>query len=1036
VLAIIGALGAALPQVAAAQKPESFSPEAYFDTESTADDLKVADVNGDGHLDVVVLDSGAGKLFTYPGNGDGTFQPRIGSTLGVTHPAAFALGDVNGDGRLDAVVADDAGAAIVAFPGAGDGTFVPAAPKSVLASPNDVELADVNVDGYLDAVFTSANAVTVVYGNGDGTFGSVLSLGQTHNPDKVLLPDLNGDGWPDLVLREKGLSTSSLGIVRSSGPGTFSPTQWVDFAGQLFDIAVGETDGDGHPDLAVSVPAVGGGVFKLVNDGAGGFPYLTGIASVPQQPVLAVHIADADGDGDGDFVVLYDHVAMIGITDLYAQQAPTAATSRAVSTLEIGDFNGDGIVDLAATVTSPGAFGVWLTQAVPPVTAIALAPAAPDGTNGWYRTPVHVTVSATDNAGGSGVALTSCSLDPAAPPASLGDLEYPCALRNAGADVAGDGVHTVYAASMDQAGNVEALTSATLRVDRTAPVVTCPATPPSFVRFTTAPVVADVSDPVSGPLTATASATADTSAGGTQSVLVTGFDMAGNSTQVSCSYIVTGLPGDRDGDDMRDEDEEKFGLDPDSADGESGAAGDPDGDGLTNIQELNGTPQSHPRGFYAQQFAEGSTGFFETAIGIFNAGGAPAHVFATLLPEAGGAASIESRAFTLAPHARTTLDVNKEMGASTAGLGVATRIESDQPVAAMRDMRWREAGGAAYGSTLERGADSASTRWYFAEGATGAFSMYLLLSNPGATEAHVTIDALPESGEPLSSTVTLPAFARKTIDMKSVPGLSAASFSSIVSSDVPIVAERAMYAGFGPRVFDAGTGGLGMTALDTSWTFAEGATGFFHAFLLLGNPGGQDAQVTVRYAFPDGTWIDKAHLVPARARRTIDAAAEDASLAVATFSMRVTSDRPVMAERAMWWGTPWYEGGVSPGTAETGTVWAIGEGREGGADLDSTFVLVSNASADAGSVSVTVVDDQGASQSRTYALAGGARMTLRISDEFAGMQGTRFSVLVESVDGDGSAVPIVVECARYQSGGGRFGEGGGAALATRIRRIG
>lgn len=136
----------------------------------------------------------------------------------------------------------------------------------------------------------------------------------------------------------------------------------------------------------------------------------------------------------------------------------------------------------------------------------------------------------------------------------------------------------------------------------------------------------------------------------------------------------------------------------------------------------------------------------------------------------------------------------------------------------------------------------------------------------------------------------------------------------------------------------------------------------------------------------------------------------------------------------MWWGRPWYEGDVSQGSTETGTVWAVGEGAEGGAADESTFLLVSNAAADPGRVRVTVVFDSGESVPREYPLIASARRTIRILDDFPLAADRRFSVLVESLPEEpAAAVPLTVEVARYQSASGRFGEGGGAALATRIR---
>jgi len=87
-----------------------------------------------------------------------------------------------------------------------------------------------------------------------------------------------------------------------------------------------------------------------------------------------------------------------------------------------------------------------------PTTTIALSPPAPNGSNGWYRTPVGVAVTATDNPGGVGVYQTRCVLDPATPPASFDALpDGDCHLTS----VSAVGEHTIYAASEDRNNNVE-----------------------------------------------------------------------------------------------------------------------------------------------------------------------------------------------------------------------------------------------------------------------------------------------------------------------------------------------------------------------------------------------------------------------------------------------------------------------------------------------------------------------------------------------------------------------------------------------------
>jgi hypothetical protein len=103
-----------------------------------------------------------------------------------------------------------------------------------------------------------------------------------------------------------------------------------------------------------------------------------------------------------------------------------------------------------------------------PATTITLDPANPD-VNGWYVFAVKATVSATDHSG-TGIAQTRCVLDPANPPASFYDLPAgPCPYLAPGAYITSEGVHTLYAGTLDNVG-VTDLVSQTFKIDKTAPV--------------------------------------------------------------------------------------------------------------------------------------------------------------------------------------------------------------------------------------------------------------------------------------------------------------------------------------------------------------------------------------------------------------------------------------------------------------------------------------------------------------------------------------------------------------------------------------
>jgi hypothetical protein len=174
----------------------------------------------------------------------------------------------------------------------------------------------------------------------------------------------------------------------------------------------------------------------------------------------------------------------------------------------------------------------------PPVTTVALSPAAPDGKRGWYRSPVHASVSARSLVGT--VAETRCRLDGGVP-AAFGALPGACPFAGAGGDIAGDGRHLLFAASVTDAGQAEVPGATEVAIDRTAPRLTCARTAPAFVQGSTgAAVTATVRDATSGPLSQTVSARAAVATPGQKQVGLTGFDQAGNSASIRCGYRVLG----------------------------------------------------------------------------------------------------------------------------------------------------------------------------------------------------------------------------------------------------------------------------------------------------------------------------------------------------------------------------------------------------------------------------------------------------------------------------------------------------------------
>lgn len=169
---------------------------------------------------------------------------------------------------------------------------------------------------------------------------------------------------------------------------------------------------------------------------------------------------------------------------------------------------------------------------IPPTTAIALSPAAPNGQRGWYVTKVHATVTATN------AAQTRCQIDPAVAPPVIDVIPASCTLTGAGADITSPGPHTIFAASKNAAGDAEAPVGATLQIDTTPPTLTCSGAPRFALGARGASVTARVSDAGSGPATPAATAAVATTAVGRHLVTVVGADLAGNVGHVRCPYAV------------------------------------------------------------------------------------------------------------------------------------------------------------------------------------------------------------------------------------------------------------------------------------------------------------------------------------------------------------------------------------------------------------------------------------------------------------------------------------------------------------------
>ncbi|MDB4979997.1 MAG: hypothetical protein JWM82_749 [Myxococcales bacterium] len=365
-------------------------------------DVAIADVNGDGFLDIVF--AVASQLAVLQGHGDGTFSDPQAPIASVANPSAMVAGDFNGDGYADIAVAAEPDATTLVFLGSKDGLVAGAQyPFGAVA----MVVADMNGDGYPDLALSRSRPVTVLHGNGDGTFSDVQSFDTGGTITRIAAADFNGDGRLDFAF----VSPNNTGLFLSfqTAAGGFGTTVNVTVPpgfDSFVDVATVDLDGNGTADV-VTVPATvflgrGDGTFSSVEtmsvfgdsvalgdlngDGvtdaafasqsspAGLMPVMFGVGGgkfrVPLERDNTVFsgpifVVDVDHDGAND--VVSNGGAMLkvarGAGDGTLGQASNqpALPAPYARTFVTGDVNDDGNVDIVASADDPTSSLVWIS---------------------------------------------------------------------------------------------------------------------------------------------------------------------------------------------------------------------------------------------------------------------------------------------------------------------------------------------------------------------------------------------------------------------------------------------------------------------------------------------------------------------------------------------------------------------------------------------------------------------------------------------------------------------------------------------------
>jgi hypothetical protein len=268
--------------------------------------------------DVAILYT-SGDIAIHRGYENGTFDSlpcdELQDGVGCVD---MAIGDVDRDGRLDILVVNSLNNEVILHTGNGDSTFNEGVAIQLNASPAKIELADLNKDGNQDLILTmnDTNQVQIRLGDGSGDFPETFATITLDSlPDAAEIADFNGDGTLDIAVAHG--TDGVISVYKGRGNGNFfgQPYFEVTTDGHIIDIAAADLDNDTRTDIVAAYGDDSYFFTVLLNHENGIFDHHAYSVGLNYHSGLA--LADISGDGRVDIAITSstrDSVAIITST--------------------------------------------------------------------------------------------------------------------------------------------------------------------------------------------------------------------------------------------------------------------------------------------------------------------------------------------------------------------------------------------------------------------------------------------------------------------------------------------------------------------------------------------------------------------------------------------------------------------------------------------------------------------------------------------------------------------------------------------------
>jgi len=316
---------------------------------------------GDGTTAILAPDNASGFMDGYFVSSTGVMGSPAVETAGAS-PAGVAAGDVNGDKLPDIVFTDSETNNLYVEISNAQRTFASPAAYPLPATPGPLAMADLNKDGYADAIVATSSGLAVLLGSASGSMSAALTFASGASFNSVTVADFNGDGKPDVA---SAAGSGTVSVFLGNGDGTLQSPKQISFTSGLIPLATAAADvnGDGKADLVVALspsdPTQNGSIAVLLGNGDGTFQnpaYIQLPAPLLQQgvggtTVVALALSDVNNDSKPDIVTALDgfphQVAVLLGQGNGTFGAPILTnTNTAPPQIAVADLNGDGKPDL------------------------------------------------------------------------------------------------------------------------------------------------------------------------------------------------------------------------------------------------------------------------------------------------------------------------------------------------------------------------------------------------------------------------------------------------------------------------------------------------------------------------------------------------------------------------------------------------------------------------------------------------------------------------------------------------------------------